>query len=82
MKHALYYKSINIYIDEITYFGPYRGWFKIDCTVVSLSWKLPYGRGDLSDDPSAESVKSELRFCRYIDQACKSSDAAGGNGPG
>lgn len=34
----------------------------MDCTVVSLSWKFPYGNGDLSEDPRAESVKSEFRF--------------------
>lgn len=31
--------------------------------MVSRSWKFPYGSGDLSDDPRAESVKSEFRFC-------------------
>lgn len=35
----------------------------MDWTVVSLSWKFPYGSGDLSDEPRAESVKSEFRFC-------------------
>lgn len=34
----------------------------MDCTVVSLSWKFPYGSGDLSEEPRAESVKSEFKF--------------------
>lgn len=35
----------------------------MDCTVVSLNWKFPYGSGDLSEEPRAESVKSEFKFC-------------------
>lgn len=34
--------------------------------MVSRSWKFPYGSGDLSDEPSAESVKSEFRFCLQV----------------
>lgn len=35
----------------------------MDWTVVSRNWKFPYGKGDLSDEPRAESVKSEFKFC-------------------
>lgn len=48
---------------KCTHLGPYRGCDSMDCTVVSLSWKFPYGRGLLSVLPNALSVKSEFRFC-------------------
>ena len=36
----------------------------MDCMVDSRSWKFPYGRGDLSLLPRAESVKSLFKFCK------------------
>ena len=42
--------------------GPYLGLLSMDCMVDSRSWKFPYGSGDLSLLPSAESVKSLFRF--------------------
>lgn len=51
-----------------TYLGPYRGCDSMDCTVVSLSWKFPYGKGLLSVLPKALSVKSEFRFCLKNDK--------------
>ena len=42
--------------------GWYFGLVNIEAMVCSLKWKFPYGRGDFSVLPSAESVKSEFRF--------------------
>lgn len=44
----------------------------MDWTVVSLNWKFPYGKGDLSDEPRAESVKSEFKFCLKVLARCVS----------
>lgn len=48
--------------------------------MVSRSWKFPYGSGDLSDDPRAESVKSEFRFCLREIPETETVSKAGGQG--